>query len=61
MYYAEYKATIDIRACEVTEGNLPKKQKRLVLAWTELHQEALMANWDLVMNGETPFTIEPLK
>ena len=60
-YYAEHKATVDIQTCEILEGELPKKQKKLVLAWAELHQEELMANWKLVMNGETPFKINPLQ
>ena len=60
-YYNEYKATVDIRTCEVLAGELPKRQARLVLAWAELHQDELMANWKLVMNGEDPFKIEPLK
>jgi len=60
-YYAEHKATVDIQTCEILEGELPKKQKKLVLAWAELHQEELMANWKLVMNGENPFKINPLQ
>ena len=60
-YYAEHKATVDIQTCEILEGELPKKQKKLVLAWAELHQEELMANWRLVMNGENPFKINPLQ
>jgi hypothetical protein len=32
-----------------------------VLAWAELHQDELMADWDLVMNGEEPFKILPLQ
>jgi hypothetical protein len=43
------------------EGDLPTKQARLVLAWAELHQEELMADWRLVMNGEEPFKIQPLQ
>lgn len=43
------------------DGDLPKRQTRLIMAWTELHQEELMANWDLVMNGEEPFKIQPLQ
>ena len=43
------------------EGDLPAKQTRLVLAWAELHQDELMADWRLVTNGEHPFKIEPLK
>ncbi|MTK11345.1 MAG: DUF4160 domain-containing protein [Clostridiaceae bacterium] len=29
------------------EGELPKKQLRLVLAWAELHQDELKDNWKL--------------
>ena len=61
VYYAEHKATVDIRTCEVIEGDLPGKQTKLVLAWAELHQEELMADWALVMNGEEPFKIQPLQ
>ena len=43
------------------EGFLPKKQLKLVLAWAELRQEDLLADWKLAMNSELPFKIEPLK
>nr|VFJ97235.1 MAG: protein of unknown function (DUF4160) [Candidatus Kentron sp. LFY] len=61
VYYVEYKATVDIRTCEIIEGNLPGKQTKLVLAWAELHQKELMANWNLVIKGEEPFRIQPLQ
>lgn len=61
VYYNEYKATVDIRTCEIIEGDLPGRQTRLVLAWAELHQEDLMADWRLVSNGEEPFKIQPLQ
>jgi len=61
VYYNEYKATVDIRTCEIIRSGLPGRQLRLVLAWAELHQEELMADWTLVMNGENPFQIEPLR
>ncbi len=60
VYYNDFRATVDIRSCEISSGNLPGKQVKLVLAWAELHQEELMANWKLVMNGEEPFKIQPL-
>ena len=60
-YYQEYKALVDIVTCEIIEGNLPQKQTKLVLAWTELHKDELMADWNLATNGELPFKIEPLK
>ena len=61
VYYSEYRATVDIETCELIQGNLPKKQQKLVLAWAELHQEELMADWELVMNSEEPYKIEPLR
>ena len=60
-YYQDYKALININTLELMEGSLPKKQLRLVLAWAELHQEELIANWDIAMNSELPFKIDPLK
>lgn len=59
-YYGEYKAVVDIRTCEVAEGDLPRKQTKLVLAWAELHSDELAADWKLLMNGEQPFPIAPL-
>lgn len=34
---------------------------KLVLAWAELRQEELRADWKLAMGSELPFDIEPLK
>ncbi len=52
---------MDIRERETIEGNLPCRQQKLLPAWAELHQEESMADWNLVMNGETPFQIPPLQ
>jgi hypothetical protein len=60
-YYQDYKAIINIKQCEITEGTLPRKKERLVLAWVEIHQEELLADWELASNGELPFNIDPLK
>jgi hypothetical protein len=61
VYYNEYRGVVDIETCEMTTGDLPRKQLKLALAWAELHQEELMANWRLVTNGEEPFKIQPLQ
>lgn len=60
-YYQNFKGVFDINACEMKEGNLPRKQVKLVEAWAELHKEELIADWTLAQNGETPFNIEPLR
>ncbi|TMA56178.1 MAG: DUF4160 domain-containing protein [Deltaproteobacteria bacterium] len=40
---------------------LPRRQRRLVEAWGELHQEELMADWDRLQAGRPPQPIEPLQ
>ena len=61
VYYQDLKSIIDINTCEILEGQIPSRQLRLVLAWIEIHNEELLANWKLCQNGEKPFAIEPLK
>lgn len=61
VYYGEHKAVVDIQKISVLKGRLPSKQRRIVLAWSELHPDELMANWALVENGEEPFKISPLR
>ena len=34
---------------------------KLVQAWIEIHQEELLADWELAISGETIFKIDPLK
>jgi len=46
---------------EMMEGDLPKKQKKLVSAWMEIHHEELVADWELAVSGEQPYKIDPLK
>jgi hypothetical protein len=60
-YYQDSKAIIDIIKGEITDGNLPAKQLKLVSAWVELHKDELFADWQLCQNGEEPFKIDPLK
>jgi len=33
----------------------------ILQAWIEIHQEELMADWELAINGENVFKIDPLK
>ena len=61
IYYQDFKAVISIVNYELMQGELPPRQIRLVLAWIEIHQDELLADWKLCQNGEKPFSIEPLK
>jgi Domain of unknown function (DUF4160) len=46
---------------EVMDSTLARRQLRLVLAWAELHQDELRANWRRARAGETLQEIEPLR
>ena len=60
--YHEGKVGIyGINPIERLAGTLPKRQERLVLAWAELHQQELQANWQVLQEGRAPSKIEPLK
>jgi len=40
--------------------NMDKKKEKLVVAWIEIHKDDLMADWQLAVNGKTPFKIKGL-
>jgi len=41
-------------------GSLPVKKQKLIIAWIEIHQEDLFADWELAVNGKKPFPIRGL-
>ena len=59
--YQEQEGVYSILDGILIEGNLPKGKAKLVEAWIELHRDELMADWQLAVNGEKVFAIEPLK
>ena len=59
--YGEEEAVISIPEGSVIEGSLRTAKLKLVLAWIEIHQEELMADWQLAVTGQAVFKIEPLK
>lgn len=42
------------------KGEMPRKQMKLIAAWAELHREELIANWELAVNEEPLYRIDPL-
>jgi hypothetical protein len=55
------EAVYKIPGGELIEGSLPTNKEKLVQAWIVIHQEDLMANWQLAVTGNKTFTIDPLK
>jgi Domain of unknown function (DUF4160) len=53
--------SISIPAGELLEGKLRKAKLKLVQAWIEIHQDELMANWELAIEGQQVFKVEPLR
>ena len=58
--YQGNEAVIDLDG-NVIEGNIPRKQSKLVGAWIEIHREDLEANWKLLQSGMDSFRIPPLQ
>lgn len=58
-YYNGNEAVISFDG-ELVKGEIPKKQLKLVQAWSIIHKEELNANWSLCKNSEEPFEIKPL-
>ena len=54
-------AVLEIPSGRILEGSLRRRQKRLVQAWIEIHQEELMSNWDRAIKGELVSSIKPLR
>jgi hypothetical protein len=59
-YYQDDVAVFSLDPVDLIAGSLPRRQRRLVEAWAELHQDELLADWDLLQAGQTPLPIEPL-
>lgn len=59
--YQDHEVVISIPDGTVLEGELPPAKLRLLVAWVEIHQDELMADWELAASGQQPYRIEPLR
>lgn len=62
-FHAQYgndKALVSINDAVVIKGSLPSRQLKLVLAWCELHEKELFANWDSAKQHGEIQRISPL-
>ena len=59
--YQNDEAIFSIIDGNLIEGKLPKNKIKLVEAWIEIHREDLIADWQLAIEGQQIFKIEPLK
>lgn len=63
-FHAEYQgreALFSMDGTMIKGFEFPVKQQKLITAWALMHEEELIANWELGRNGEAFFRIEPLR
>lgn len=59
--YQGQNASFSILDGSVLSGDFPQSKARLVQAWIEIRREDLLADWELAINGQSPFPIDPLR
>ena len=60
-YYQNTAAVFTIDPVEIIGGDLPRKERRLVEAWAEMHLGELMENWERLQAGKPPFKVASLR
>ena len=60
-YYQDEVAVIGLDPVDLIAGSLPRRQRRLVEAWAELHQEELVTDWARLQAGQAALPIAPLE
>ena len=58
--YGEYSGSFTLDG-ELINGNIPKKQQKLVAAWATIHQDELEALWKSILETGEYFTIKGLE
>jgi len=61
--HAEYQGHVAVYAISdghLLAGSMPPQKHKLVVAWIEIHNEDLMADWELAVKGQHPMPIRGL-
>lgn len=61
--HADYQGKVAVYSIldgSLLAGELPPNKHKLVVAWIEIHQDDLRADWELAVTGKTPFRIKGL-
>ena len=62
-FHADYngqKILVDIIKGRVLRGAFPARQLKFVMAWTEIHRDELMQDWELAKDNRPLVKIAPL-
>jgi hypothetical protein len=60
-FYQEHVAVFGVDPIDLMAGEVPRRQRRLIEAWAELHQAELLADWRRLQAGDPALRIEPLR
>lgn len=61
--HADYQGRVAVYSIPdgtLLAGDLPPNKHKLVAAWIEIHQEELLADWNLAVTGKQLFPIRGL-
>ena len=59
--YQGQEYQFDFNGAELNGKEMPTAKKKLLDAWLVIHQDDLLANWDLLSAGEQAYRIDPLQ
>ena len=60
-FFGEYEGVFDLNSGDMLVGEFPHKETKLVQTWILLRQSELLANWQLAIEGEELYKVEPLR
>ena len=61
--HAEYQGQVAVYSIpdgKLLAGSMDSRKEKLIAAWIEIYRDDLMADWQLAVNGKTPFKIRGL-
>ncbi len=59
--YGDDEMSVLIESAEPMAGDLPPRQKKMVLAWAVLRRDELLDDWELAGKNQSLFPIDPLR
>ena len=60
-FYGDDVAAFSIDTGQMIQGELPTKKAALVTAWTIMHKDELLSNWNKLAKGTKAAKIKPLR
>ena len=59
--FQRQNASSSILSGSLLAGGIQSAKTPLVQAWIEIHRGTLLADWELAVNSQAPFSIDPLR